>query len=238
MKFVINNKCLLCILTILNIEVNAQTKQLVGDFHESTSMWDQEQNYLSFYANQTFTYYKWSDFGDFYGAGRYTITKDSISFEFCSTDFAQNKFEILEGEVDSAAASNGLSLFRALHAVNPNIAMMLSYQLFRNDPLISQGGESAFGVLKLALKEGDSLNLTATDWGQTWLSYPMKISNSTPKSYVLIIPIRAVVLEPNMNETFRYRLNRTGDKLILIRNGEPNFFHPDTSKRIEYLKVE
>ncbi len=216
--------------------LDAQINRLKGSYYEDNSMWAYERNYFSFYENGTFTYHKTSDFGEFFGAGRFIQTKDSIRFEFTPSIEAQNTAEIFEAPADSLCQVQGISVFRAVHALNAHVPMMLSYQLFRGDSLISQGGESPFGVLKITVQEGDSLSLTATDWGNTWLGYSMIIKSDEPKSYVLSVPMRVAIVEPNINETMGYRLKKSGKKLILIRKGRANFFHPDADRKVKYLR--
>jgi hypothetical protein len=220
---------------VISYSLLAQVNRLRGDYYESTSLWAYEQNYFSFYENGTFTYYKTSDFGEFFGAGKFTQTKDSIRFEFTPSLEAQNTFEIVHAPADSLSQEQGISNFRAIHALNPHTPMMLSYQLFREGSLVSQGGESPFGVLKIALQKGDSLQLTATDWGNTWLTHSMIIEWNEPRSYVLSVPMRVAIVETKTSETMGYRLSKSRNKLILIRDGRANFFHPDPNKKIKYV---
>ncbi len=217
------------------LNTKAQPAYLTGVYNEVCPIWSYERNTFEFFPNNTFTYYKTSDFGEFYGTGKYTLSEDSILFEFSPIAEANNTFEMLTGPVDTTLQREKMSTIRVYHSLYHNTALNFSYRHFRNDTLVANGGMSPYGLSKVQLIQGDSIFLYATNWENYAIGIPFKVKEPEPRSYVFIAYQKNIgLVHQGHNEKLAFKLNKNKEKLTLKRAQSPNFLHPDLDGKIEY----
>ena len=210
-------------------------ERIEGTYVQDVGMFSYEGNILDLYKDGSFVFYKWSDFGEFIGFGKYRIEQDSLYIDFDDSSKAQNRFEVLKTPIIDSLASTDSSSIRLLSCLDPHEKYSFYIQLIKGDSIVGQEVENGSGIVFFDPKKADKIKLGyygyKTEIFGNMGAVEYEIEEKEAMAYYFLLPQKEFLLN-NYKEKYKVRIKR--HKLILI-NTPNTFFHPGNDRQEVYL---
>lgn len=215
--------CMIC--AIFNVLNSYSQRQLHGTYRQYFDYIAQTDVQYQLYPDGRFIYESWDDVGDYIGFGNYTMSKDSITFNY--HDIPEKNQNLMIYAKDSQDTISYLAVFSS---IDRSVIFRCSYEIIENDSTIERGEGDGFGQLRFVLKPNQILKgIIYQPNSSSLLNIPNVFKIHYEKmslDYVILTPSvrHATHFIASKTETFQLKVYRKANYFGIKKNNNWQLF--------------